>query len=74
MQGRHRWSQPPHQWADNGEWKSRLKGCIQLHLANTKGACRRRAEGRAVVVGEHVTGDKAASSAGHSVTGAIETH
>jgi hypothetical protein len=55
-----------------GQWGMgiKVKGvCIQLHLANTKGACRRRAE-----AGKHVTGDKTVSSAGHSVTGAIETH
>lgn len=47
--GRHRWSHPPRQWADNRKWKSKLKGCIQPHLAHTKGACRRQgvhAEGR----------------------------
>lgn len=25
---------------DNREWKSKLKGCIQPHLAQTKAACR----------------------------------
>jgi len=77
-QGRHRWSHPPRQWADNGKWKSKLKGCIQPHLAYTKGACRRqgvRGEGRGVSVGveEHVPGHWSPSSAGHSITEVIET-
>lgn len=80
MQGRHRWSHPPHQWADNGKWKSKLKGCIQPHLAHTKGACRRqgmwdewRGKGGRDGVEEHVPGRQSPSSAGLSVTEVIET-
>lgn len=75
MQGRHRWSHPPCQDVDNGKWKSKLKPCIQLHLARTKGACRRQGTGDKASKGveEHVSGHKRPSSAGLSITEVIET-
>lgn len=74
-QGRHRWSHPPCQDADNGKWKWKLKPCIQLHLARTKGACRRQGtrDKASEGVEEHVSGHKRPSSAGLSITEVIET-
>lgn len=74
-QGRHRWSHPPCQSVDNGKWKSKLKPCIQLHLAHTKAACRRQGtwDKASKGVEEHVSGHKRPSSAGLSITEMIET-